>query len=191
VSQSSLTKTPQGSSPRKIPGPLTSESGSIMNTSTLSYPRWETARTILRPYDATDERAFLSLWSDPVVQRWSFFEDLSPSQTEWFLQRMTKSIDKGSIFFVVVEDKERHEVLGHVSLNYKPPPNHESVDASDGSAPDAAVGIALKARYRGRGFGTEVMHWLITYGFGELGLRRISLTVLEDNIPAVRMYKKM
>lgn len=145
----------------------------------------------MRPYDATDERAILRLWSDPVIQRWSFFDDLSHSQAEWFLQRMIESIDKGSIFFVVIEDKERHEVLGHVSLNYKLSPNHESVDASDGSAPDAAIGIALKESYRGRGFGTEVMHWLITYGFGELGLRRISLTVLENNIHAVRMYKKM
>jgi RimJ/RimL family protein N-acetyltransferase len=106
-------------------------------------------------------------------------------------------MDNGSAFFVVVEDKERHEVLGHVSLNFKPrPPNRER--ESDGGGvgdnedeSDATVGIALKARYRGRGFGTEVMHWLITYGFRELGLRRISLTVLEDNMPALRMYRKM
>ena len=98
-------------------------------------------------------------------------------------------MDKGSVFFVVVEDKERHEVLGHVSLSVKPrPPDRESDDDDES---DAAVGIALKARYRGRGFGTEVMHWLITFGFRELGLHRISLTVLEDNMPALRMYKKM
>jgi RimJ/RimL family protein N-acetyltransferase len=103
-------------------------------------------------------------------------------------------MDNGSAFFVVVEDKERHEVLGHISLNFKPrPPNRESDGAvgDNEHESDANVGIALKARYRGRGFGTEVMHWLITYGFRELGLRRISLTVLEDNMPALRMYKKM
>jgi RimJ/RimL family protein N-acetyltransferase len=86
----------------------------------------------------------------------------------------------GSLFFAVVEDKERREFLGHVSLNFKPPPER-----------DAMVGIALKGIYRGRGFGTELMHWLITYGFCELGLHRISLTVMEDNIPALRMYEKM
>ena len=88
----------------------------------------------------------------------------------------------GTIFFLVVEDKdsEGHEFLGHISLSFKPPPER-----------DAAVAIALKERYRGRGFGTELMHWLITYGFREFGLRRISLNVLEDNILALRMYKKM
>jgi RimJ/RimL family protein N-acetyltransferase len=134
----------------------------------------------LRHYAPTDEGEFLSLWGDPVVQRWSFVEDLSPTRTEQFLQKTIELTAKGSIFFLVVEDKERHEFLGHISLNFKPRPER-----------DAAVGIALKARYRGRGFGTELMHWLITYSFHELGLRRISLTVLEDNIPAVRMYKKM
>jgi RimJ/RimL family protein N-acetyltransferase len=150
----------------------------------------------LRHYVPADESAFLDLWGDPVVQRWSFVDYLSPPRTEQFLRTMIESIDRGSTFFVVVEDKERHEVLGHVCLNFKPspaPPNSDfgGGDDDDDDSADASIGIALKARYRGRGFGTEVMHWLITYGFRELGLRRISLTVLEDNIPALRMYKKM
>jgi RimJ/RimL family protein N-acetyltransferase len=151
-----------------------------MNVPISPYSRWETSRTILRPYAPTDEREFLDLWGDPVVQRLSFVEDLSPTRTAQFLQKTIESTADGSIFFLVVEDKERHEFLGHISLNFKPPPDR-----------DATVGIALKARYRGRGFGTELMHWLITYGFREFGLRRISLTVVQDNIPALRMYKKM
>ena len=147
---------------------------------TSPYSRWETSRTTLRRYASTDEREFLDLWGDPLVQRFSFIEDLSRTRTEQFLQRTIESMADGTIFFVVVEDKERHEFLGHISLNFKLPPER-----------DAAVGIALKGRYRGRGFGTELMHWLITYGFREFGLRRISLNVLEDNILALRMYKKM
>jgi len=122
----------------------------------------------------------LNLWSDPVVQRLSFIEDLSHTRTEQFLQRTIESIASGSVLFLVVEDKEWLEFMGHVSLNFKPGPER-----------DAAIGIALKTGFRGRGFGTELMHWLITYGFHELGLSRISLTVLEDNIPALRMYKRI
>ncbi|KAH9080666.1 acyl-CoA N-acyltransferase [Lactarius deliciosus] len=143
-------------------------------------PRWQTDRTVLRPYTPADEKAFLRLWSDSVVQRTSFVEHLSPTQTEQFLQRTIQAIASGSLFFTVVEEKERREFIGHVSLNFKPPSNR-----------DAAVGIALKAEYRGRGFGTELMHWLITHGFREFGLNRISLTVLEDNTPALKMYKRI
>jgi len=152
-----------------------------MNAPTSPYSRWETSRTTLRHYTSTDEREFLDLWGDPLVQRFSFIEDLSPTRTEQFLQLTIESMAKGTIFFLVVEDKERHEFLGHISLNFTPPLAER----------DAAVGIALKGRYRGRGFGTELMHWLITYGFREFGLRRISLYVLEDNITALRMYKKI
>ncbi len=152
-----------------------------MNAPTSPYSRWETSRTVLRHYASTDESEFLNLWGDPIVQRFSFIEDLSPTLTGQFLQRTVESMARGTIFFLVVEDKEGHDFLGHINLNFKPPPAER----------DAAVGIALKGRYRGRGFGTELMHWLITYGFREFGLRRISLNVLEDNLLALRMYKKM
>jgi len=151
-----------------------------MDAPPTHLPLWETRRTTLRRYAPSDEGAFLDLWSDPVVQRLSFIEDLSPTRTEQLLQTTVQLISKGSVFFVVVEDKEKRELLGHVSLSFKPQPDL-----------DAAVSIAFKARYRGRGFGTEVMHWVITYGFREFGLRRISLTALEDNIPALRMYRKI
>jgi RimJ/RimL family protein N-acetyltransferase len=155
-----------------------------MNATTSPYySRWETSRTILRRYASTDEREFLDLWGDPLVQRFSFIEDLSPTRTEQFLQKTIESMDKNNVFFLVVEDKEGREFLGHISLNFTPPPERRDSDA--------AVGIALKGGYRGRGFGTELMHWLITYGFREFGLRRISLNVLEDNLLALRMYKKM
>ena len=149
----------------------------------LPFPEswWQTDRTVLRPYTPADEKDFLELWSDPVVQRLSFVEYLSPTRTKQFLQRTIQAIASGSLFFMVVEEKERHDFIGHVSLNFlKPPSNHV-----------AAVGIALKDEYRGRGFGTELMLWLITHGFRVFGLNRISLTVLEDNMPALKMYKKM
>ncbi|KAF8272244.1 acyl-CoA N-acyltransferase [Lactarius quietus] len=149
---------------------------------TLPFPesRRQTDRTVLRPYTPADEKDFLGLWSDPVVQRLSFIEYLSPTRTEQFLQKTIQAISNGSLFFMVVEEKERREFIGHVSLNFKPPSNR-----------DAVVGIALKDGYRGRGFGTELMLWLITHGFREFGLNRISLTVLQDNISALKMYKKI
>ena len=153
----------------------------LRSMTALPFPEsWQTDRTVLRPYTPADEKNFLGLWSDPVVQRLSFIEYLSPTRTEQFLQRTIQAITSGSLFFMVAEEKERREFIGHVSLNFKPPSNR-----------DAVVGIALKDGYRARGFGTELMLWLITHGFRELRLNRISLTVLEDNMSALKMYKKM
>jgi RimJ/RimL family protein N-acetyltransferase len=43
---------------------------------------------------------------------------------------------------------------------------------------------------RGQGVGTQAVQALLAYGFGELGLHRISLTVRADNERAIRSYRK-
>jgi UDP-4-amino-4,6-dideoxy-N-acetyl-beta-L-altrosamine N-acetyltransferase len=45
--------------------------------------------------------------------------------------------------------------------------------------------------YRGRGVGKIAMDWLIDYGFKKLKLHKINLGVIADNIPAVKLYKKL
>jgi len=45
--------------------------------------------------------------------------------------------------------------------------------------------------YRGKGVGKIVMNWLIDYGFKKLKLYKINLGVIADNVPAVKLYKKL
>jgi RimJ/RimL family protein N-acetyltransferase len=57
---------------------------------------------------------------------------------------------------------------------------------------DAFAGIGIGAReFWGKGYGTEAMELILRYGFTELNLRRISLTVFEFNQRAVRSYEKV
>ena len=56
---------------------------------------------------------------------------------------------------------------------------------------DAFTGIAIGAReFWGKGYGTDAMQTLLRYGFLELNLRRVSLTVFEFNERARRSYEK-
>lgn len=43
---------------------------------------------------------------------------------------------------------------------------------------------------RDRGLGTQAVRQLLAFGFGELGLHRIALTVRADNPRAIRAYEK-
>lgn len=55
----------------------------------------------------------------------------------------------------------------------------------------AELGIALmEAAYRNGGRGTEALKLAVGYGFEELGLARVALTVFPDNHRAVRAYEK-
>ncbi len=56
---------------------------------------------------------------------------------------------------------------------------------------DAFVGIAIGERELwGKGHGTDAMRIILRYGFTEINLRRVSLTVFEYNPRAIRSYEK-
>jgi hypothetical protein len=39
--------------------------------------------------------------------------------------------------------------------------------------------------------GTEATRWIVNHAFEQLGMHRVSLIVLEDNVRAIRLYEKM
>ncbi|MHC1783896.1 MAG: GNAT family N-acetyltransferase [Anaerolineaceae bacterium] len=59
------------------------------------------------------------------------------------------------------------------------------------SSGDAWVGIGIGDKeYQGKGYGTEAMQLLLSYGFEELNLHRVSLSVFDYNTRGIRSYEK-
>ncbi len=54
----------------------------------------------------------------------------------------------------------------------------------------ATIGIALGREHLGRGYGTDAMRVIVSYGFRELGLHRLQLTVAPFNPAGIRAYEK-
>lgn len=56
----------------------------------------------------------------------------------------------------------------------------------------ASIGVAIaEPDYREKGYGTEAMRLMIEYGFNELNLNRIELTVSSFNARAIHVYEKV
>jgi RimJ/RimL family protein N-acetyltransferase len=56
---------------------------------------------------------------------------------------------------------------------------------------EAFMGIQIGERdYWGKGYGTDALRVLLRFGFEELNLQRVSLSVLEGNERAMRSYEK-
>lgn len=51
--------------------------------------------------------------------------------------------------------------------------------------------IVADADYRGRGFGSDAIRTMLRYGFEELALHRVGLSVFEFNEPAIAAYEKL
>ena len=54
----------------------------------------------------------------------------------------------------------------------------------------ATIGIALGREHIGRGYGTDAMRVIVSYGFREMGLHRIQLGVAPFNPAGIRAYEK-
>ena len=82
-----------------------------------------------------------------------------------------------SIHLAVADDTD--EYLGTISLKEISLEHHS-----------AEMAISLRKKAQGHGVATEAIRLLLKKGFNELGLHRICLTVLADNIAAIKLYEK-
>ena len=139
---------------------------------------FETHRLVLRAYRPSDADIMLTMANDAEVQAQVSLDAVVP-KTETWKETLQKWADQPGLF-VVVELKETGEMVGSMSLNPGFPKNR-----------DATLAIALGKRFLGRGYGTEVMKWAVGYGFKELGLHRVQLTVHETNERAIAAYRKV
>lgn len=57
-------------------------------------------------------------------------------------------------------------------------------------AADLAIGIGAR-EYRSKGYGVDALRVMLRYAFSELGLRRVSLTVMDYNIRAINAYERV
>lgn len=80
----------------------------------------------------------------------------------------------------VIQEVEHGKLIGHVGL-YK-------IDYRIRKA-EFAILIADE-NYRGKGFGNFCTTYILDYGFNQLNLNRIELTLLSENIQALGLYKK-
>lgn len=53
-----------------------------------------------------------------------------------------------------------------------------------------AIGIG-PSDYRGKGYGRDALNLILSYGFSELGLHRIGLTVMDYNTQAIKAYERV
>ncbi|EIM80871.1 acyl-CoA N-acyltransferase [Stereum hirsutum FP-91666 SS1] len=84
------------------------------------------------------------------------------------------------LLFVVVVDKGSGENMGFTLLQHRNPLDR-----------NAEIGIAIGQKWWGKGYGTEIMSWLIPYAFRGLSQHRLSLHVWRSNSRALKMYEKL
>ncbi len=129
-----------------------------------------------RPEDA----AVFARWSeDAEYRRLADTDAPRPLSAEYFSDRDQVAEPSSSAYEFRVRTLEEDRLVGFVALfSIEWPNSHGWI----------AVGIGDPAD-RGKGYGKDAVCLALRYAFHELGLRRLSLDVISDNLPAISLYR--
>lgn len=128
-----------------------------------------------RPEDKHD----FAMWSqDDVYLRLQDDDPCRPASPASFSQ--FDEARKGENSYFHIRTLADDQLLGFVVLF--------NIQWSNQSA-TLAIGIG-DAAFRGKGYGSDTLRLIIRYGFSELGLHRIGLTVIAYNKAAIKAYER-
>lgn len=138
-------------------------------------------RVSLRAVEPDDLDRYLTWVNDPEVTRWlSLRYPIGREGERQILERMTRANGYEHAAFAV-DDRVTGEHLGTVSLFGVRPESRV-----------AELGIFLGAKDRwGEGIGYDALVTLLRFGFWEMNLRRVELSVLDGNVRAKALYERV
>lgn len=137
---------------------------------------------ILRRLKEKDAEFMLEWMHDPDAQKGfqKNMMDVTLEDARCFCREacLNSAPKEGHSIHLAIAD-EKDEYLGTISLK-----NFNLEYRS------AEFAISLRKKARGQGIGVKAVRMLLKKGFEEFGLHRIYLTVLADNIAAIKLYEK-
>jgi [ribosomal protein S5]-alanine N-acetyltransferase len=142
----------------------------------------ETARLLLREYEAGDYDDLREIDGDPEVQRYRGGHTITEEQTRGWIARteVLRREEPRTRYPLVLARKDGGEVVGACLLNVSSPERRE-----------AELGYLVKRRHWGRGYTTEAARAVLGFGFGTLGLHRVWAQANPQNPGSWRVMEKL
>lgn len=134
----------------------------------------------LRPLSLDDTDNIVRWRNLPSVKKNLYSQvELKPEQHIAYFESVVK-MGKCAQFIIVVEDEKQSTDIGTIFIKN-----------IDGSNHNGEYGIFIgEESARGKGYAKPATDLILKYGFESLNLHRIYLTVMSDNIPAIRAYER-
>lgn len=143
-------------------------------------PTLETGRTILRKLRSEDEPDIFRYGSDDEVSRYtSWPTHQTMEDTRHYLNKVLQKYDHHAVAPWGIVDKETGRVIGTSGFM-----------AWNVHHAKAELGYALSKDYWNRGYMTEVIRTIISYGFERMKLVRIEASCLPSNLGSARVMEK-
>lgn len=133
-------------------------------------------RVYLRPFTEEDTGFFDIWYNDPLTR--AKIAAPYPTMAAQSLQSVQRS-GHDCVWLAIVTCDD-HEVIGEIGLLRMFPAWQTS---------DLTI-IIPQDKHQGKGYGTEAIHLLMDYAFGDLGFHRLAIGVVGFNTEALHFYEK-
>lgn len=138
-------------------------------------------RLLVRPMQLDDAPSLFKFWSDPMVTKHmniEAFTDISQAQEMIVLLQKLFTENKAIRWTILLKDS--NEIIGSIGFNYLDYENER-----------AEIGYDLGYSYWGKGYATEAIRAVTSYGFESLHLNRVEAKVDPDNLNSIKVLKKL
>jgi len=145
--------------------------------------RIETSRLVIRTFEPRDSDAWITIINDPEVARYTPSDDTvaTPELYQEVMERRhTQERERGYAMWAV-EAKETGACIGQCGL-------YQYV--AEGKEPEVEIGYHYLPASWNKGYGTEAVVAVLTYGFGTVGLDRVIALVVPENVGSWRVAEK-
>jgi RimJ/RimL family protein N-acetyltransferase len=134
--------------------------------------RLETARLVIRSFEAHDADPWIALVNDPEVGR--FTPPSPPATLETFqgalARRQTMERERGYAMWAV-DDKVTDSFIGQCGLY-----------PAEGKGPEVELAYHYTPASWGHGYATEAAIAVLTYAFGSVGLDQVIALMMPENV---------
>ena len=133
----------------------------------------------LRPLEMEDIDSFVLWLNDEEVRQYlSMTSPLNKIREKEWVENLYKD-DRNTVLGIVV--KENDQLIGNIGMHRISIPHRQ-----------AGMGIFIGDKTCwSKGYGTEALKLMLGYGFDQLNLHRLHLTVFSFNARAIRTYEKV
>lgn len=145
------------------------------------FPAYETERLILREFELEDIDAIHTYLSDPAVSYYMMQDATTKEQSLNYVHRFLElqREEPRKIFKFAIILKSNNRLIGECGLNC---PNHFHKEGE--------IVYRLSKDYWGKGYATEAVKEVISFGFKELSLHRIEALCDSRNSLSTKVLQK-
>jgi RimJ/RimL family protein N-acetyltransferase len=148
-------------------------------------PAWplETARLVLRPFEASDLEALQAIQGDEENARWLYHDPRTLGETRELLALKTAGSTlrgEGEWLSAAVVVRVSGELVGDVSLLWSSEAHRQG-----------ELGFIFHQAHQGKGYATEAARPLLAFAFESLGLHRVVGRLEPRNVGSARVLEKL